>query len=39
MKTAIITAEIVCSIMMLIIGYAIFTEKRKELAHHFFLDV
>lgn len=36
MKTAIITAEIVCSITMLIIGYAIFTEKRKELAHHFF---
>lgn len=36
MKIAIITAEIVCSIMMLIVGYAIFTEKRKELSHHFF---
>ena len=36
MKIAIITAEIVCSIMMIIIGYAIFTEKRKELAHYFF---
>lgn len=36
MKTAIISTEIVCSIMMFIVGYAIFTEKRKELSHHFF---
>lgn len=36
MKYAIISAEIVCSIMMLIVGYAIFTEKRKALSHKFF---
>lgn len=36
MNYAIVSAEIVCSIMMLIIGYAIFTEKRKALSHRFF---
>lgn len=37
MSSAIISAEIVCAIMMLIVGYAITTERRKELSHKLFV--
>lgn len=33
---SIVTAEIVCAIMMFIVGYAIFTEKKKTLPHKYF---